>query len=406
MSPEAILDPLPIDRSAKAAAWDAVQSAQTPDELRDSMDSLPLPKAAKAALWDIKSNLWQAQPDAHFSVHAQPVETPEIPPVAPMEDAAPPMAASVIPADPSAQTTDNPQPAQKPQPVVNASEFLKAHNVWKKSTTEAAAKFMQDNPGTPYEDAERAIAGTTGIEPKIDDFKALPQTPEPSLPLPPREPVEASKVQKVSPATPIPPTAAIPTQTESPETIALQVSQLGQFGTPVHPDQRKVVMFPGGQGQPIIPPAGLALANDGLGNTYLFRPDLITRSAIRTAARNNTLTEILGGPAGMGAPDKSALQGPPIAVTGKDANGVEAQTTVTDAQSLPHTVLATHAVTPLGGRIEIKAPNQALQDRDRMVSATPKEVIPSLPKPQALLPKTAPAAVLPPWIALARNGIR
>ena len=85
------------------------------------------------------------------------------------------------------------------------------------------------------------------------------------------------------------------TEPESPETIALQWQQLTE-GT------RKVVMFPGGQGQPVAPPEGLSLANDEFGNTYLFRPDLITRSAIRIAAKTNTLSEILGGPPGMKTP--------------------------------------------------------------------------------------------------------
>jgi hypothetical protein len=118
---------------------------------------------------------------------------------------------------------------------------------------------------------------------------------------------------------------------------------------------RKVVMFPDGQGMPAQPPPGLALATgliwfDAAGqphrNQYLFRPDLTDRGAIRKAEKTNTLPELLGGPEGMGAPDKSALQGPPIAVLAKGPDGPEAQTT------------ATHAAIREGGTIKI--PDQIL----------------------------------------------
>ena len=63
--------------------------------------------------------------------------------------------------------------------------------------------------------------------------------------------------------------------------------------------------------------AGLKLTHDDFGNTYAYRPDLITPGEIHRAAKNNTLPEVLGSIAGMGAPDKTALQGEPIAVTGR-----------------------------------------------------------------------------------------
>lgn len=407
MSPEAILDPLPIDRSAKAAAWDAVQSAQSPDELQQSMDALPLPTAAKAALWDVKAGLWQAQPTAHFSASPArdvtgdpiPSELPTPPPTVP---AVPPdpatveMAPTPSPLSPGPMSpTAAPQP--KPQPVANTSDFLKAHNVWKKAITEAATKFMQEHPGTPYEAAEQAISGTAGVEPKIDDFRALSPAPDLAPPSTP-EPAKPSKVSKVSPATPIPPTAALPTEPESPATIALQISQLGRFGTPLQPNQRKVVMFPGGQGMPDLSTlAGLKITHDGLGNVYAFRPDLITPGEIRRAAQSNKLPEILGGPLGMGAPDKSAIQAPQFAVTGRAPGGVEAQTTVTDAPSLAQTVLATHAATPAGGTLEIKSPQEALTARQASSIGLPAQR--GVIQPQS-------AVVIPPQPQMPPPGLR
>lgn len=263
-----------------------------------------------------------------------------------------------VPAPPVAPQA---QPAPPPpQPIPNTKDFIKAHNAWKGATAKAAAKFMEENPDVTWDQAMAVVDGVAGPEPRIHDFKPTPTPPPapepPAPPPPPPEPVKPTPVQKVGPETPNPPTAALPTEPESPETIALQVSQLTE-GT------RKVVMFPQGQGQPLSPPPGLALANDGLGNTYLFRPDLISRSAIRTAARNNTLPEILGGPMGMGAPDKTALQGEPVAVVGHAPDGTEAQTTVTDGANLPQTVSATHAVTPPGGTVTVMPPEQVLAGR-------------------------------------------
>jgi hypothetical protein len=47
-----ILDPLPVDKSVKASAWDAFHAAKTPEELKSSLDTIALPKESKAALWD------------------------------------------------------------------------------------------------------------------------------------------------------------------------------------------------------------------------------------------------------------------------------------------------------------------------------------------------------------------
>lgn len=272
-----------------------------------------------------------------------------------------------------------PQPPQEaapeppPPPVANVSEFTRAHNAWNVATIKAATSFMQDNPGVSFDEAKQAVDGTVGREPQIEDYKAPPPPPQPPTPpaeaAPPPEPPKPSKVQKVSPATPNPPTAAIPTTPESPETIALQVQQLGRVGEPATPNQRKAVMFPQGQGMPPLESlGGLQIAHDKFGNVYAFRPDLIDRGQISSAASNNKLPEILGGPLGMGAPDKTALQGAPIAVKATDANGVEAQTTVTDAQNLPQTIASTHAVTPPGGTVSVVPPEEALAGRNGTIA--------------------------------------
>ncbi len=169
-------------------------------------------------------------------------------------------------------------------------------------------------------------------------------------------PTPPTQVQRVSPATPNPPTAATATTPESPATIALQVDQLGQGA-------RKVVMFPKGQGQPGVLPEGVSVTHDAFGNTYAYRPDLVKTSEIHSAAKNNTLPEILGGPEGMGAPDKSALQGEPITVVGRSADGTEAQSTATDPEHLPETVAATHAVTPPGGTVGVEPVEGVLGER-------------------------------------------
>ncbi len=272
-----------------------------------------------------------------------------------------------------------------PPPIANVPEFTRAHNAWNSATIKAATQYMQDNPwnwaqnrAVTFDEAKQAVDGTVGREPQIEDYKAPPQPPAP--PAPPAEPAPApeppkpSKVQRVSDATPNPPTAAIPTAPESPETIALQLQQLGTVGQPVTPNQRKAVMFPKGQGMPPLETlGGLQIAHDKFQNVYVFRPDLIDRGQITSAASNNKLPEILGGPFGMGAPDKTALQGPPIAVKATDANGVEAQTPVTDAQSLPQTIAATHAVTPPGGTVskaQVPLCRSALSGKKRSAGTT------------------------------------
>ena len=194
-----------------------------------------------------------------------------------------------------------------------------------------------------------------------------------------QEPAKPNQVQRVSPDTPNPPTAATATTPESPETIAVQVEQLGG-------GQRRVVMFPKGEGQPSVLPEGTAITHDAFGNTYAYRPDLIKKSEIHAAAKNNTLPELLGGPEGMGAPDKADLQGEPVTVVARTPEGVEAQSTATDASSLPETLRATQQVTPPGGTVGIEPVGAVVAERagespDMSAPADIPEEAPPEPQP-------------------------
>jgi hypothetical protein len=172
-------------------------------------------------------------------------------------------------------------------------------------------------------------------------------------------PVRPSQVDRVSPSTPNPPTAALPTTPESPETISLQVQQLG-VGT------RRVVMFPAGTAQPDTYPPGVSLTHDKFGNTYAYRPDLIRTSEIHKAARENRLPEILGSAeSGLGAKDKSALppHAPVVTVHGPD--GTEIQSTATAPEDVPTTVAASQEITPQGGTITVQPAENVLAQRLR-----------------------------------------
>ncbi|MDE2098946.1 MAG: strawberry notch family protein [Patescibacteria group bacterium] len=267
-------------------------------------------------------------------------------------------------------------PQEQQPPEYNADAFNKQHNAWNDARNKARAQFMKENPGVTPEQADAATAGSYGQEPKIQDFLKPPKPPEPVAqepePVPgpqelptspdlepqpePAEPPKPTPVQRVSPDTPNPPTAYTATEPESPQTIAIQLQQLGE-GT------RKVVMFPKGQGQPTTFPPGAALTHDDFGNTYVYRPDLIKKSAIHSAARDNRLPEVLGGPMGMGAPDKSALHGEPVTVVSRAADGTEVQSTATDQENLPVTHAATQMVTPPGGTVSVEPAEKVVVER-------------------------------------------
>lgn len=304
-------------------------------------------------------------------------------------------------------------PTQEAPP--NGAEFIKAHNTWNGALNKAAVEHMQTFGGS-FDDAKAAVANSVGKEPQIGDFQATPKAQQEAQQkaaeeqqkqaeaqqkeaedqqkaaqqirdlaekevnyadpaslggpfnepgegeAPEEKPIEPTPVDRVSPATPVQPTAATATEPEKPETIALQLQQLAE-GT------RKVVMFPKGHGQPGAFPEvgggglGIRLHHDKFRNTYAYRPDLIRKSAINHAAEKNELPSILGGPMGMGAPDKSQLQGEPIAVVGRGPDGTEAQSTITDAENLPVTHAATQMVTPEGGTVSVEHPAGVVAER-------------------------------------------
>lgn len=212
---------------------------------------------------------------------------------------------------------------------------------------------------------------------KFGGSEPLMPKPAATKPVPATGPPKPNQVQRVSAATPNPPTAFTATEPEAPETIAIQIGQLGT-------GLRRVVMFPRGHGQPSTLPDSTAVTHDAFGNTYAYRPDLIKKGDIHTAAKNNALTQILGGPRGMGSPDKSLLPPETVTVTGRSADGTEAQSTATDSASLPLTVSATHAVTPPGGSVSVEPTasvvmrriiqNQPITEAVRVFANAPHEV--------------------------------
>ena len=176
-------------------------------------------------------------------------------------------------------------------------------------------------------------------------------------------PVPPTPTEHVGPRTPVPPTAAQPTTPETPETLDTQLAQMGQ-------GLRKVVMVPKSnldQGyQPAAPlPAGVSLTADAYGNRYYFdKQQGMTAEQVRSAAKNNKLPEILGGPVGMQAPDKSVIPpGQATVVKATAPNGTEVQSTATVPQMVPETLAATQPLVPPGGRLDVVSPQAAIQDR-------------------------------------------
>lgn len=170
-------------------------------------------------------------------------------------------------------------------------------------------------------------------------------------------PAPPTKSETVSAATPNPPTAATPTAVESDGTRAIQMQQLGQ-------GVRRVVMFTKGQGMPAEYPPNVAVTHDDFGNTYAYRTDLITKGEIHSAARNNQLPTVLGGPNGTGAPDKSALppDAPVVAVHAPD--GTEVQATATTPEAMGPTLVAHQPLVPPGGSIGVTNTSEILNGRN------------------------------------------
>src|ERR1700733_4574305 len=117
-------------------------------------------------------------------------------------------------------------------------------------------------------------------------------------------------------------TASHPTTPESPKTLEIQIQQLKD-------GIRNVVMFP--QGTPVPGKArdiGMRDIVTG-GNRFWFNPAKMKAGEISAAAKNNELPKILGHD-GYGAPDKSKLNGPGLAVVAKSPAGETAQDIATD----------------------------------------------------------------------------
>lgn len=150
--------------------------------------------------------------------------------------------------------------------------------------------------------------------------------------------------------------AAQPTIPEAPNTLQSQLDQLVS-------GDRRAVMFP--KGTPLLKkPKGMRSYTDSTGNTFIFNPKLTSQKDIDDASQNNALTDLLGATqGGMGAPDKTELQGKPVAVVAKDAQGETVQGTLTDQPNLGQTVQQTEKVTPPDGSVQFERPEDELAHR-------------------------------------------
>lgn len=179
----------------------------------------------------------------------------------------------------------------------------------------------------------------------------------PEDPTKPPEPVKPNRTDIVTSSTPNPPTSANPTVPEKPETLGIQMQQLGR-------GIRKAVMFPRSSPIPSAFPQNVGVVHDGLGNVFAYRRDLLNKSAIKSASRNNKLTEILGSSLlGYGAPDKQDLGPDSVTVAVHDPNGVEVQSTATDERHFPATMAAAKHLRPRGGRISLQTPQRIVHQR-------------------------------------------
>lgn len=207
-----------------------------------------------------------------------------------------------------------------------------------------AGEIPPGEPPTPAE-TRKAIGPAQkliGAPGEVDD------TPPPAIP--------PSKTKTVTDATPNAPTAATKTDPESPETVAIQLDQLGK-------GIRAVVMFPDGTPVPSQLPEHTGITNDGLGNVYVYRKDLTSPDKIVAAAKGNKLNEVLGDRQfGLGAPDKSAVRDP-VTVVVRDANGTEVQSIVTDRAFVDTTKTVAQRLMPEGGSVQVEDPAAVLGER-------------------------------------------
>lgn len=202
-----------------------------------------------------------------------------------------------------------------------------------------------------------AAAGTHAIR------GGRPGVPPKAEPSPVERATESARagVEALAPETPDQfmarrPAAEPPTVPEKPETIDIQAKQLAD-GT------RKAVMLPSGTPPPAGIPAGAASLETPAG-TFLYDPARIAPQEIHNAVTENRLPEILG-PAegGLGAPDKSQIQGEPATVVARSPEGTEVQATVTDQPNLDRTLDQSRKVTPPGGTVAVEHPGDVLAGR-------------------------------------------
>jgi hypothetical protein len=181
-------------------------------------------------------------------------------------------------------------------------------------------------------------------------------------------------------------TSAKPTVPETPDTLKLQVGQLAA-------GDRRAVMFP--RGTPLVKrPAGVKYYQDADGNTYFYNPKLTDQRSIDAAISENRLPALLGATeGGMGAPDKTALAGEPVAVVGRTREGVTTQATAADQASLPEALRQTEKLTPPEGQVAVEPPEIEIARRtEQAPPPTRTEVV--QPKTSAVTPGTGPWEVV------------
>jgi hypothetical protein len=170
----------------------------------------------------------------------------------------------------------------------------------------------------------------------------------------------AKSAEPVESATPAPKSAELPTVPETPSTLSIQLDQLKS-------GQRRAVMIPEGA-EANLPPdtasGGLSTVDIPGSGKFVYDPAKMSPEGIQEAVAANRLPEILG-PAdgGMGAPDKTELQGEPVAVVGRDEQGNTAQGSLTDEARLPETIQQTEKVTPPGGEVSVESPAVEMANR-------------------------------------------
>lgn len=146
-----------------------------------------------------------------------------------------------------------------------------------------------------------------------------------------------------------------PTIPELPDTVEAQMKQL-------EAGKRRVVMIPQGTKMPGGIPKHLHVLRVPRAGNFIFDHKAIAPREIRRAAKFNRLPEILGAAdGGMGAPDKTELQSPAVAVVGKDADGIVTQGSLTDATHLPDTISQT---SKLASDVSVENPEQTISDRN------------------------------------------